>query len=555
MTEPEEGQGKNPDQVPRDPAGRLPEEASQPKPDPPQPSPEPEDKNDGSHTRIGLKPLLQELWSIVLLIWEIIRDIFMKIIRIEDTTDVEGTIVNIKNGIKVKGYNIWLLVCSALLACIGLDQNSVAVIIGAMLISPLMSPILGIGLAVSTNDKETLRDASYNFGLAVGLSLLTAFIYFLLSPLAQETPEMTNRTKPTLLDVLVGFVGGVAGIVALSRKDKTNAIPGVAIATALMPPLCTAGFGLAKLNIGYFAGSFYLFFLNSVFISLATFLICRFLNFPLKVPYEKSLVRRLTRGIGIFVLILIFPSTIIFYNVIRQLNFEGDIEEFLEVTFDSKERQKVLSWEYVKKDSLSELKVTLAGDHIPEDSILFFNKALEEKYDIKNTRLTLIQTYLDPDEQDRKISQVKAEMLAFFQLQQEEQLAKQKKEEAQRKKVADLEAEIALLKGDTLPLRELRDELYAWNPELLSLKIGQLNASDFRPKPDSIANSNDSTLFTLIIQWQDSLAWTSRQQKETKIQNRIRKAMKLDTLLLLSFPLEPMVADGEGRRSKPTGRP
>ncbi|MEM7036186.1 MAG: DUF389 domain-containing protein, partial [Bacteroidota bacterium] len=235
-----------------------------------------------SGRRVGLGMLFTQLRFILGLIIENLRDLFVMVINIKHTTDVEGTITTINGGIEVKGYNIWILVASAVLACIGLDTNSVAVIIGAMLISPLMSPILGIGLSVGINDQKTLQNALYNFGVAVGVSLLAAFVYFLVTPLGRETAEMAARTKPTVLDIMVGFFGGVAGIVAGSRKEKTNAIPGVAIATALMPPLCVAGYGLAKMNMNYFAGAFYLFFLNSVFIALSTFLIVRYLNFPLK---------------------------------------------------------------------------------------------------------------------------------------------------------------------------------------------------------------------------------------------------------------------------------
>ena len=164
---------------------------------------------------------------------------------------------------------------------------------------------------------KTLRSALYNFGIAVGVSLLTAFVYFLVTPLGRETAEMAARTKPTVLDVMVGFFGGVAGIVAGSRKEKTNAIPGVAIATALMPPLCVAGYGLAKMSMNYFAGAFYLFFLNSVFISLSTFLIVRYLDFPLKEKITASLRKNFLRGVVFFVIISMVPAVWLFIDVIR----------------------------------------------------------------------------------------------------------------------------------------------------------------------------------------------------------------------------------------------
>src|SRR5664279_1089280 len=207
---------------------------------------------------------------------------FQNILNIRENTDFEKTRSAISEGVSLRGYNLWILICSTVLASIGLDTNSTAVIIGAMLISPLMSPILGVGLSLAINDKQLLFRSLGDLFLAVLISLAVSILYFFLSPLGEPTPELQARTFPTLLDVLIALFGGIAGIVSISRHDQTNAIPGVAIATALMPPLCTAGFGLATLNWDYFFGAFYLFFINAVFISLATYLIARYLHFPEK---------------------------------------------------------------------------------------------------------------------------------------------------------------------------------------------------------------------------------------------------------------------------------
>ncbi len=199
-----------------------------------------------------------------------------------------ATVREIDANIEIKGYNIWILVCSALLASIGLDTNSTAVIIGAMLISPLMSPILGVGLGFGINNRQMLERSGRNLLIATIASLLASWLYFAFTPLGEITPEISGRTKPTLLDVLVAFFGGVAGVVSGSRKEKTNAIPGVAIATALMPPLCSAGFGLAKMEWTVFLGAFYLFFINAVFISLSTYLIVRYLKFNEIIKAERK---------------------------------------------------------------------------------------------------------------------------------------------------------------------------------------------------------------------------------------------------------------------------
>ncbi len=208
-------------------------------------------------------------------------EFFHGILHIKDGTDYEGTVKGIKRDLVFKGHSIWILVSSIFIASIGLNQNSTAVVIGAMLISPLMGPILGVGLAVGTYDWEALKRSIKYFIVAIVVSIITSTLYFLMTPLKDAQSELLARTEPNILDVFIAVFGGIAGIVAGSRKEKTNVIPGVAIATALMPPLCTAGYGLATAQYNYFFGAFYLFFINSFFISLSTVLVVRYLRFPL----------------------------------------------------------------------------------------------------------------------------------------------------------------------------------------------------------------------------------------------------------------------------------
>ncbi len=216
----------------------------------------------------------------------------LEILSLRATSDFEKTRSTISEGVTLRGYNLWILICSSILASIGLDTNSSAIIIGAMLISPLMSPILGVGLSVSVHDKILLLRSLRNLGLAVVISLSASVLYFSLTPLGQVTVEEQSRTFPTLLDVLVALFGGIAGIVSISRQNQTTAIPGVAIATALMPPLCTAGFGLATTQWNYFFGAIYLFFINAVFISLSTYIIVKYLHFPEKKFLNRKLQQR-----------------------------------------------------------------------------------------------------------------------------------------------------------------------------------------------------------------------------------------------------------------------
>ncbi|HAP70095.1 MAG TPA: TIGR00341 family protein, partial [Flavobacteriales bacterium] len=204
-----------------------------------------------------------------------------------------------------RGYVVWILICSIFIASIGLNLNSTAVIIGAMLISPLMAPILAIGLSVGTNDWDTLKRALKNFGVMVVVALMTSTLYFLITPLQEAQPELLARTSPTFLDALIAIFGGLAGIIGISRRSRGNVIPGVAIATALMPPLCTAGYGLANGQWSFFFGAFYLFTLNSIFIAGATFIIVRYLKFPLVSFVNSDTEKKVKRYMLAFVILVI----------------------------------------------------------------------------------------------------------------------------------------------------------------------------------------------------------------------------------------------------------
>ena len=211
----------------------------------------------------------------------------------EDSALQDEVVDNICRGVDFRGTNLWVLIFATFVASLGLNVNSTAVIIGAMLISPLMGPIMGMGLSVGINDFDLLKRSVRNFGLMVLVSILTSTLYFVVSPLSGAQSELLARTVPTTYDVLIAFFGGLAGIVAQSRRDRTSTvIPGVAIATALMPPLCTAGYGLATLQLNYFLGAFYLFFINTVFIAIATFVVVRFLK------YRKSFSTRAARRVS-----------------------------------------------------------------------------------------------------------------------------------------------------------------------------------------------------------------------------------------------------------------
>lgn len=342
--------------------------------------------------------------------WKEIQQVFYEVFNLRETTDTRGTIDSIRHSTSIRGYNLWILACGAMLASIGLDLNSVAVIIGAMLISPLMSPILGIGLAFGINDREHLVKAVESFTIAVVASLGVSTIYFLLSPFdGAPGPEITSRTTPTILDVFIALFGGTAGIVAGSRKEKTNAIPGVAIATALMPPICTAGYGLANMEWGIFLGALYLFFINAVFISLSTYLIIRYLRFPYAEYPDDSSRRKAIGWIFIFAIVLITPSIFFFYNVINKVQITQNIQAFVDKEINEEEIHKVsnteITWKkqinWAIEGGLDSTKVTLyiAGEPLRRTRIAELDSIKNlSPYHLDKIKVNYLQVQLTAEE-------------------------------------------------------------------------------------------------------------------------------------------------------------
>jgi uncharacterized hydrophobic protein (TIGR00271 family) len=260
----------------------------------------------------------------------------MKVFLIElldfrEDTDREATISAIKADIPFKGATAWILICSIFVASVGLNADSSAVVIGAMLISPLMGPILGVGLSIAINDIDTLKKSLINLLTMLVLSLLTAFLFFYLFPLNQDTSELLGRVRPDIRDVLIAFFGGLALIIARTKKGTiATVIFGVAIATALMPPLCTAGYGLSQGNWDYFIGAMYLFAINTIFIALATFIVLKVLRFPV-LNYANSRRRKnVARIAGILAFAVMLPAGWTFYNVLKESQYEFDYKNYLE---------------------------------------------------------------------------------------------------------------------------------------------------------------------------------------------------------------------------------
>ena len=252
------------------------------------------------------------------------------IVYLEDGIDREKATASIQHNIAFRGPNVIILACAILIASVGLNVNSIPVIIGAMLISPVMGPIIGFGLGLSTNDTELLKNSFKNFIVMVVISIVVACFYFLISPLRLSNPtELLARTRPTTYDVLIALFGGAAGMLENARKEHGTVLSGVAIATALMPPLCTVGYGLATLQINYIFGAFYLFLINSIFIAIATFAVAKFVGFE-SVATDEFHRKRNPRIVAFLLLVMVIPSIISAIGTIRDNKFTINAEHFVQ---------------------------------------------------------------------------------------------------------------------------------------------------------------------------------------------------------------------------------
>ncbi len=297
----------------------------------------------------------------------------------------------IREGVSFRGTNLLVLIMAIFIASLGLNVNSTAVIIGAMLISPLMGPIIGLGLAVGIQDFDLMKRSFRNLFMATAFSIATSAIYFLISPVNEGHSELLARTSPTIYDVLIGFFGGAAGIIAIGSKTKGNVIPGVAIATALMPPLCTVGYGLATWQMNYFLGALYLFFINSVFIACATTLGVKAMKYKVTDFSNPVRAKRVRRTVYTVALLTMVPAGFMTYRMYRANAFQTACGRFVEQEFDFPTTQ-VLSYK-AKEDSRGErtLTVTLMGRLLPEDSLTMALTPQLARFGIAGTQLRIIQ--------------------------------------------------------------------------------------------------------------------------------------------------------------------
>ena len=297
---------------------------------------------------------------------------------------------NIREGVSFRGTNILILIIAIIIASLGLNTNSTAVIIGAMLISPLMGPIIGLGLGVGIHDFDLIKRCLRNLIMAAGFAVIASTLYFMISPVNEQHSELLARTSPTIYDVLIGFFGGGAGIIALGSTNKGNVIPGVAIATALMPPLCTAGYGLATWQLNYFFGATYLFLINSIYIAFATFIGVKLMKYKGAASADTDRARKVRRVVYTLAVLTMLPSIYLTYNMLRENKFVTNADRFIQAECRFPDTQVINRRAYTEHGERY-LSMTLIGRPLPVDSLNLALSAKLKFYGLAGTKLQFIQ--------------------------------------------------------------------------------------------------------------------------------------------------------------------
>ena len=418
----------------------------------------------------------------------------------KERSDYEEIINAIKKGIYFRGTNLWVLIFAVFIASLGLNMNSTAVIIGAMLISPLMGPIMGIGLGAGVNDFRLMKTSFTNYLVAVVISLIASLLYFLLTPLNEAHSELLARTTPTVFDVFIALFGGLAGIIAVSSKEKGTVIPGVAIATALIPPLCTAGYGLAVGNLYYFFGALYLFFINSVFICLATFLMVRFLRFPLHHYQDPSTEKKVRLWIVTIVTLAFLPSVYIAFIMVQRSIYENNANKFInkEMTFPENA---------IIKKNIDPTKRLISVFYIGQEvtpQMLDMAKNKLAEYHLANTVINVNKGLKENVAAD--MSTIKSQIVQELYIKNEDLILKQKS------KIADLENELKQYSSPELSESILK-EARAFSPEIIEASVSKsLLITE---------NKRIDTLYLAYLRFKRLPSWNQRHKLENWLKIRL----------------------------------
>ena len=446
------------------------------------------------------------------------RRFLSELLDFREDTDREATLQAIKNDISFKGATAWILVCSIFVASVGLNANSTAVVIGAMLISPLMGPILGAGMSIAINDIDTLKKSLINLAIMIVLSLLTAFLFFKFFPLSEDTSELLGRVRPDIRDVLIAFFGGLALIIARTKKGTiASVIFGVAIATALMPPLCTAGYGLAKGNWEYFFGAMYLFTINTIFIAMATFIVLKVLRFPM-LKYVNSRKRTLiSRMATLLAIVVMVPAVWTFINVLGESNFNRDARDFV-----TNELKALPHFEYLKKNAVysyngrnnvSEIELNTFGlDEIPESTYSLLQTRMKDYPSLSNSKLIINQN-----------SSKNLDNLRYM-------------DELRTRDSLDLLSQtqkITYLENKVKQLSKLERHYIAFDELLKEVNINYEHINQFSYA--NVINSNftkTDTVPVFTVKWKDGLNDSDKVNDKMKLEKWLKLKLKLDTLVV-----------------------
>lgn len=442
-----------------------------------------------------------------------------ELLNIRSNTDQDATKESIIEDIPFKGHTSWILICSIFIASVGLNANSTAVVIGAMLISPLMGPILGMGMSLAINDIDTLRRSLKNFAVMVVLSVVTAYLFFALFPLRDESSELLARVKPDIRDVLIAFFGGLALVIARAKKGTVaSVIFGVAIATALMPPLCTVGFGLAIRNWEYALGAMYLFTINTIFIGLATFLVIKYLRFPM-VRYVNSQRRRLIGRLASLLAILVMvPAGYTFYKALQESRYMTQAQELINETigmYQFKDRGRYmenLTQINYNEDGESVIELVCMGDELIPENIIDTWRAQKSNYSkLENTQLKIVQGGRDDSEE--KFNYVS-------------ELYESKKAELLNKdeRIRLLEEELSGLSrlvASQIPFQEISAEAKVNYDNLESLGFSRTIKTDF---------SKIDTIPIFEVKWKDISNQGKVEEDTKKLNNWLKLRLKDSTI-------------------------
>ena len=433
-----------------------------------------------------------------------------KLFRIQEDTDAEATMASIQRSVEFKGINLWLLGFAVIIASVGLNVNSTAVIIGAMLISPLMGPINGVGLAVGIYDMELLRKSVRNLLVMVVISLLASTLYFLLSPLGDAQSELLARTRPTIYDVLIATFGGLAGIVAASRKDLPfTVVSGVAIATALMPPLCTAGYGIATWQLSYAFGASYLFFINSFFIALATFVMVRYLHFPQHKFVDARREKIVKRVVIILAIMVMIPSLFTAVNVVRESVFNSQVNKFVTDLRDGQHlssNQQVVNVEKVFDRSNPTVTLSIVGSEVTPVLADSLRSVMRHDYGLNTTELKIKQmgNVFNAEIQAGQLGQMIAE---------------------RDRVIKEQDAQIATLSGDAESYKKLSQRIGERYPESIAA-VSVSKMIDYQ-----IDKNDDQTLTTVVVTWKEG---ANRSAVQTELKQQLLFMLDVDEVRILS---------------------